>query len=140
MDLMTCFAGAPAGVNGKVYRVTEYVTQEARKALFRELAANDYQTLGIICSAEPIMSKWKWMLALRIPAKMFVLNENGDYVWVDRHHAALLWEFVRLRTGLAGAGAVRTFARLALFPFTLAYLVLYATAAHARRALRLLFS
>jgi hypothetical protein len=140
IDLVTCFAGAPAGINGTVYRVTDYVTPETRKALVRELTANGYQTLGIICSAEPIMSKWKWLLVARVPAMVFILNENGDYVWLDRPHAAVLWEFVRLRTGLAGAGAARTLIRLALFPFSLAYLILYATSVHARRALRLISS
>ncbi|MCU1260162.1 MAG: hypothetical protein JWO80_3047 [Bryobacterales bacterium] len=136
IDLVTCFAGAPADFPGKVYRVMNYPTSGSRRKLYRELAGNDYQVLGIICSAEPIMTKWKWMLAYRVPAAVFMLNENGDYVWVDRNHAAIVADFVRFRTGLAGAGAVRTIARLLLFPFTLTYLVLYATAVHARRALR----
>ena len=37
-----------------------------------------------------------------------------------------------LRSGLAGAGAVRTLARVISFPFTLLYLLLYATTVHAR--------
>lgn len=136
VDLITCFGGIPAGFTGQVYRVMDYATPEARAKLYRELTANNYQVLGIVCSAEPIMTKWKWMLAYRVPAAVFMLNENGDYVWLDRAHAATVWEFLRFRTGLAGAGAVRTVARLLLFPFTLAYLVLYATTVHARRALR----
>ena len=32
------------------------------------------------------MAKWKWALALRLPAKVFVINENGDYFWLDRKH------------------------------------------------------
>jgi hypothetical protein len=136
IDLVTCYGGIPKGVNGKVYRVMDYATPESRKALYRELAANQYQAAGIICSGEPIMTKWKWMLAARIPAPVFMLNENGDYVWIDRTNVATLWEFVRIRTGLTGAGAVRTVALLLLFPFSLMYLLLYATAVHARRALR----
>ena len=136
IDLVTCFAGSPAGFTGQVYRVMDYVTPHARANLYRELAGRNYQVLGMICSAEPIMTKWKWMLAYRVPAAVFLLNENGDYVWLDRPHAATVWEFVRFRTGLAGAGAVRTIARVTLFPFTLSYLLLYATAVHARRALR----
>ena len=42
---------------------------------------------------------------------------------------------VLYRSGLAGAGAVRTLVRLISFPFALLYLLLYATVAHARRAL-----
>ena len=76
------------------------------------------------------------MLAARLPAKVFILNENGDYFWLDRGHLGNIRHFVLFRAGLTGAGAVRTVARLLLFPFTLLYLILYATSAHARRALR----
>ena len=81
LDLVTCFGGAPAGVTGSIYRVSDYATPAARTALYRELSGNGYQILGIVCSAEPIMTKWKWMLAYRVPASVFMLNENGDYVW-----------------------------------------------------------
>jgi hypothetical protein len=92
--------------------------------------------MGIICSGEPIMAKWKAALALRLPAKIFVINENGDYFWVDWGHWAAIREFVLLRSGLAGAGAVRTVARIVCFPFTFLYLLLYATTVHTRRAWR----
>jgi len=83
-----------------------------------------------------VMAKWKSMLALRIPAKIFIINENGDYFWFDRLHLSALRQFVLFRSGLAGAGAVRTIVRLISFPFALLYLLLYATTAHARRAMR----
>jgi hypothetical protein len=51
-------------------------------------------------------------------------------------HAATIRRFVLFRSGLAGAGAVRTLVRLISFPFTLLYLLIYATFAHAGRALR----
>jgi hypothetical protein len=51
-------------------------------------------------------------------------------------HTGTIRRFVLLRSGLAGSGAVRTLVRLISFPFTLLYLLLYATFAHARRALR----
>ena len=44
--------------------------------------------------------------------------------------------FALFRAGLAGAGAVRILARLAMFPFTLSYLLLYAATVHLRRKLR----
>ena len=82
------------------------------------------------------MAKWKWAIALRLAAKVFIINENGDYFWFDRMHLDPIRQFVLYRSGLAGSGAVRTLVRLISFPFTLLYLVLYATSAHARRALR----
>lgn len=140
-DLVTCYAGAPEHFRtdrGAVYRVTDYPNGRARKKLYAELARNRYTIAGIICSAEPIMTKWKWMLAARLPAKVFVLNENGDYFWLDRGHFATIRHFLLFRAGLTGAGAIRTLARLALFPFTLLYLILYAATVHLRRKLRTL--
>jgi len=134
VDLVTCFGGLPSTfTTGRVYRVGCYGTPELRATLYRELISNQYQVTGMICSGEPIMSKWKWMLAYRIPAHTFLLNENGDYVWMDSRHIPTLWEFVRFRSGLEGAGAVRTLARFVLFPFSLLFLLAYAALAHLRR-------
>ena len=139
IDLVTCYATLPQGLDAattRAYRVTEYRGRAGRKRLYRELSKNRYALMGIICSGEPLMTKWKWALGARVPAKIFVINENGDYFWLDRGHLDLVRQFVILRAGLAGAGAVRTLARVFSFPFTLAYLLLYATTVHARRALR----
>lgn len=139
LDLVTCFAGVPVafrGELGQVYRVTEYNGSEGRKQLYRLLAANRYDICGMICSGEPIMTKWKWMLAARLPAKILVLNENGDYFFADRSTLGIIQHFVLYRAGLAGAGAVTTLLRLLLFPFTLTYLLLYAATAHLGRRIR----
>jgi len=139
IDLITCYSSLPKGFeahNTRVYRVGDYRGRAARGKLYRELAANGYSIMGVICSGEVVMAKWKWMLALRVPAKIFIINENGDYFWLDRIHLGALRQFVLFRSGLAGAGAVRTLVRLVSFPFALLYLLLYATTAHARRALR----
>ena len=142
-DLVTCYAGSPKNFRsgrGCVYRVTDYPDTASRKRFLAELSANRYTIAGIICSAEPIMTKWKWILALRLPAKVFVLNENCDYFWLDRGQWSAIRHFVAFRAGLTGAGAVRTIGRLLLFPFTLLYLILFAAAVHSRRRLRLLVS
>jgi hypothetical protein len=139
IDLVTCYPGLPEGFaahNTRVYRVSDYRGGEGRGRLFRELAANRYNIMGVICSGEPIMTKWKWALVARLPAKIFVLNENGDYFWIDRGHIDPIRRFILFRAGLAGAGAVRTILRLCCFPLTLLYLLLYAAAVHTGRALR----
>ena len=138
IDLVTCYGGLPEGLpsNTPVFRVGDYGTPERRKELVRELRSRDYAYAGMICSAEPIMTKWKWMISLRVPAKVFILNENGDYFWLHRENTALIREFVLVRMGLEGAGAIRTFGRLLLFPFTLLFLMVYALVVHARRRWR----
>jgi hypothetical protein len=139
IDLVTCYATPPRGFETgrtRIYRVSDYHGRQGRKRLYRELASNGYTQMGIICSNEPVMLKWKWSLALRLPAKVFAINENGDYFWLDRKHLSTIRQFIVLRAGLAGSGAVRTLAQVFAFPFALAYLILYAAAVHARRALR----
>jgi hypothetical protein len=138
IDLVTCYAGVPQGFNGKVFRVADYQGSAARKRLYAELAAEQYPIAGIICSAEPIMTKWKWVLAAKLPSKVFVLNENGDYFWLDWSHANTILHFALYRAGLTGASAIPTIARLLFFPLTLIYLLLYAAFVHLRRKLRTL--
>ena len=138
IDLVSCYTTLPKGFephNTRVYRVGDYRGRAARGRLYRELARNRYSLVGMVCSGEIVMAKWKWVLALRIPAKIFIINENGDYFWFDRLHFGAIRQFVLFRSGLAGSGAVRTLVRLISFPFTLLYLLLYATSVHARRAL-----
>jgi hypothetical protein len=139
IDLVTCYSKLPSGLDPpttRVYRVNEYPGREGRRRMFREIAARRYPFLGIVCSGEPILTKWKWGLAFLLKSKVFIINENGDYFWLDWGHFGPLREFVFLRSGFAGSGAVRTLARLVAFPFTFLYLVLYATTVHVRRALR----
>src|SRR5215472_5913710 len=140
-DLITCYEGAPSTFRtgaGKVYRVTDHPTAAHRKRLYQELAANRYAVAGMICSNEPIMTKWKWVLAARLPAKIFVLNENGDYFWIDWGHIRTILNFALFRAGMTGASAIPTIARLLFFPVTLTYLLLYAGLVHLRRKLRTL--
>ncbi|HWB86378.1 MAG TPA: hypothetical protein VG675_19710 [Bryobacteraceae bacterium] len=139
IDVVTCFATPPRGLeveNTRVYRVSDYRGRPSRRRLYQELSARHYSLIGVLCSAEPVMTKWKWALAARLPAKVFIVNENGDYFWLDRAHGRPIRQFVLFRSGLAGAGAVRTLVRALSFPFSLFYLLLYATIVHTRRALR----
>jgi hypothetical protein len=136
IDLVTCYAGLPKGFAAQktvVFKVSDYRGRAGRAQLYRELGRNRYSVMGIICSAEPILAKHKWVLAARIPAKIFVLNENGDYFWVDYGHWGIIRHFALFRAGLVGSDAVRTVSRLALFPFALLYLLVYTGVAHLGR-------
>jgi hypothetical protein len=139
-DLITCYAGVPAGFDsstGTVYRVTDYAGRDSRRQLYDKLSAKAYTIAIILCSGEPIMTKWKWMLGARLPVKVLVVNENVDYFWLDYSNWRTIRHFVLYRGGLTGAGAVSTIARLLLFPFTLFYLLLYTAIVHLRRKVSL---
>ena len=136
IDLVTCFAGLPEGFRGKVYRIADYSGRAGRKRLYAELISQGYPIVGMICSGESIMTKWKWALAARVPAKVFALNENGDYFFLDWSHWRVMLHFALFRAGLTGAAAIPTLARLVFFPVSLAYLLIYAGFVHLRRRLR----
>ena len=138
IDLVTCYQGEPHGFHGRVWRVTDYAGGADRARLWQEIGARDYPVAGIICSAEPIMTKWKWWLAAKLRSKLFIINENGDFFWLDRTHWRQILGFVLYRAGLTGTAAVPAIARLVFFPVTLAYLILYAATVHLRRRIRLL--
>jgi hypothetical protein len=139
IDLISCYATLPQGFEAattRIYRVADYKGGKARAELVRRLRGNQYSLMGIVCSGEPLMTKWKLALAWQLPAKLFIINENADYFWLDLGHSKQLRRFALARAGLAGTGAVRTLARVIAFPFTLAYLLLFAVAVHTRRLLR----
>ncbi len=138
MDLFTCFAGQPAGLAeaSAVYRSYDYQGRVARKRLCRELAARGVGVLVMLCTGEPVMPKWKWALALNLPVRVLVVNENGDAFWFDRANLRTIAHFVLFRAGLTGGDAVRTVSRALLFPLTVLYLLLYAAAVHIARKVR----
>jgi hypothetical protein len=139
IDVVTCYGGQPQGLAepSTVYHLSDYSGSDGRRRLAAALRGNGYNVCGMICSGEVIMSRWKWYLASKVPAKTFILNENGDYFWLDRAHAGLAWHFMLFRMGLAGAAAVPTLIRLATFPLTLCFLIGFAGFVNLRRRLRL---
>ncbi len=137
IDLLTCYPGAPKGFEGRIFRIGDYTGAAGRDRLLADLAPQDYRLAGMICAAEPIMTKWKWWLAARMKAKFFILNENGDYFWFDWHHRHMIAKFAAYRAGLTGSAAVPALARFLMFPLTLAYLILSACTVHPRRKMRM---
>jgi len=138
IDLVTCFGDAPQAFRGKIFNVNEYRGRDARRRLYSTLAARHYDLAGIVCSAEPLMTKWKWALAWKLDAKLFVVNENCDYFCVHWPQTRTIVHFALFRAGLTGGAAIPTIARLLFFPFVLAYLLAYAAVVHLRRKLRTL--
>lgn len=138
IDVVTCFAGVPRGANGKIYRAADYPSPEARKRLYAELNARGCGAIGVLCSAEPIMTKWKLALAARVRAKVLIVNENGDFFWLEYPNWRLALHFLLFRAGVTGASAVPALARLLFFPLAAIYLLAYAGAVHFRRRIRML--
>lgn len=136
IDLFTCYSEEPEGFRGRTIRVQDHSGAEARGNLYRELSERRYTVVGILCSGQSIMTKWKWMLAARLGGKVLIINENADTLWIDWAHRAHMLRLARVRLGITGAAAVPSIGRILLFPLSLIYLLLYAATVHTRRFLR----
>ena len=141
VDLITCYGGVPEGLsaNATVYRTQDHVSTVERSNLLQRMRESRATVVAIICSDERIMTRWKWWLAARLPAKVLIINENADYFWLDSAHLGHVRRFAFTRLGLSGADAGRTMLRVAAFPAVLAYLLTYAAVIHLRRAWRIRF-
>jgi hypothetical protein len=147
VDLFTCLpppqpgelpgAAGNTGV-GHCYRSQDYVGGSGRRKLLRLLRANDYQGLVMLCANSPLLLRWKWALALRLPVKVLIANENADCFWLDAGHWRTAKSLLVDRFGLRGTGSLRTLGQVLLFPLVLLFLAGYAIVVHLRRSLRLL--
>ena len=139
IDIVTCFGDPPKAFDaskGQTWNTNDYSGREGQKRLLAELWQKHYSAVGIMCAESPILFKWKWYLAFQLPGKLFIVNENVDYFWVDRGNAPIVRKFLLYRLGLSGADAARTLTQLALFPFTVLFLLLYAAWVHTKRLIR----
>ena len=84
------------------------------------------------------MLKWKLVLLLLLPSKMLVVNENGDFFWLDRTNMSTVRQFLGSRWGVNGDDLVRGICRWAAFPFVFLFLLVTGMLTYAWRWLRLL--
>jgi hypothetical protein len=139
VDVLTCYRSAPDAFDarlGQVYFTHNAGGGAARKQLFHSLTGTGYSAVCVLCTGDAIMTKWKWMVACRVPAKLLIVNENADSFWLDRGHIIKVRHMLRERMGLHRITPLRILSQAIRFPFTLAALLAFASVVHARRLLR----
>jgi len=143
VDLLTCLPQPEADspiLPHKTYQTQNYATSKDRRVLLRELRANGYGAIVLLCADSPVLNRWKWWLSMWLPAKVLIANENADCFWLDLAHWRSAKGMLEARYGLHGAASLRTLAELVAFPFVLAWLCMFAVFVHAQRGLRLLLT
>jgi hypothetical protein len=140
-DVVTCYAGKPSTLEptAGIWRTADYRSRAERARLLQEIKATGATALAIICSGHPIMTRWKWWLVWQLPVKVLIINENADCFWLDTAHLSNARRMALVRLGLSGEIASSTLLRLAVFPFGMIYLLLYASVVHTQRWFRLAF-
>lgn len=139
IDILTCYPGVPENFDpgrGRIFHVQDYRGSAARRRLFRELTNRRPDICGMLCTGAPIMTAWKWLTAWRMPSKVFLVNENSDYFWLDRGHWRILLNFAMQRAGLGSGDALSQIGGALLLPLTFTILLVYAAQVHFRRWLR----
>lgn len=139
IDLLTCYPNRPQVFDpqhGRIFHIHHPAIAHAPGAFLRALLASQYSVVAILCTGHPVLTKWKWWIALRTGAKVLIVNEHADYFFLDFAHRRTAQLMLAQRLGLPGKIRLRLLAEFFLVPFSLAWLLLYAAAVHLRRAVR----
>jgi hypothetical protein len=139
VDLLSCYPGRPKSFDperGTVYSVHDEPARENRGRFIRRLLTTPYTIVAILCTGDPVLSKWKWVIALRANAKVLIVNEHAGFFLLDFEHRRFARMMLSLRLGMHQPLQARLLGELLLVPFTVSYLALYAAYIHAKRALR----
>lgn len=139
VDLLTCYAGAPRSFDpqrGTLFSVHDPAAKANRTQFIRRLLRGPYDMVAILCTGDAVLAKWKWLITLRVNAKILVVNEYAGFFLLDYKHLRPAKMMLSLRLGLHQPLKLHLVGEAFLVPFTITYLALYAGYVHARRALR----
>lgn len=138
-DLCTCYPGVleTAAVD-QVWRVNEVRSFGAKLSMARAVLRTRPPIAALLFSGEPVMFNWKMLLLAALPSKIIVINEHGDFFWLDRKNLTLLRSFVGARLGVGGDAFLRAFSQVLVFPFVFLFLVFYTLVTYLARWTRLL--
>ncbi|MBI4480690.1 MAG: hypothetical protein HY651_11765 [Acidobacteria bacterium] len=138
LHLVTCWPGLPPVPLEGLYRVQDYASRWDKLRLIRSFRKKPPDVLAILCSQEKVMYWWKMLALLVVPAKTLIINENGDFFWLDWQNFRTLRRFLQSRWGLIGTESLFTSLRALAFPLILLFLLANALFLYARRWRRLL--
>ena len=138
LHLVTCWPDTPPGPFANLYRVRDYPSRGDKVRLLSAFRKTPADVLVVVCSRERVMYAWKMLALFWVPAKTLIVNENGDYFWLDWHNRRALRQFLQSRWSIMRKEYLLTVLRAVVFPLTLLYLLANAAFIYARRWRRLL--
>jgi len=138
LHLVTCWPDSPPGPFASLHHVRDYRGTGDKLRLLASFRKNPADILVVVCSKEPVMYAWKMLALLAVPSKTLIINENGDYFWLDWHNRRTLRRFMQSRWVIVRKEFLLTGLRAIAFPFTLLFLLANAAFLYSRRWRRLL--
>lgn len=138
VDLLTCYATAPAGFDlgrGRTYSVHQPEAVANRSSFVKSLARGPYDAIVILCAGSGVLAKWKWAILAQTDARVVFADETGDWFFVSVRNVSQLAVLMVRRMHLADIPQVLLMAgKWIVAPLTVLWLVLFAIYVHLRRA------
>jgi hypothetical protein len=136
LHLCTCWPDPVPGVTS-VFQATDYPSWSDKVRLLFSFRKRRWEILAVVCSNESIMFAWKVLALVLMPSKTLVINEHGDYFWLDWLHRRALRGFLATRWVFIRRDFLLAVLRALVFPLTVLYLLATALLLYLRRWYRL---
>lgn len=136
VDLLTCFSAPPEAFQsryGRIFLVTDPAIAGNRQQFIRMIASTPYDVVAVLSTGSQILRNWKWAIALLTRAKILLVKQDVDYIFLDYGYLQRI-NAPRLRR--EQLTRLRLFGEVLLMPFMILYLLLYAGRVHLGRLLR----
>jgi hypothetical protein len=133
LHLATCWPNRAGRDFAQVFAVGEYAGRSEKVGLLGSFRRHGYSVLALLCSGEPIMNLWRTLALLLVPAKVIIINENGDFFWLSWENRTMLRSFLSARWGVNLRHGLKIVLLALAFPFTVLFLMLTALYYYLRR-------
>jgi hypothetical protein len=138
LHLLTCWPDPPPGAFERIHQVRNYASRRDKLQLLWALRKEPPNVVAVLCSKEPVMASWKVLAVIVLPSKALIINENGDFFWLDWRNLRALRQFLETRWTILGKDFLLTALRAVVFPLTVLFLLANALRLYLRRWRRLL--
>ncbi len=138
VDLFTCLPDAPAGLgdSSRAWRSYHARTPRQQWRMLRRLRRERHELAAVLCSDTPLLGAWKIALVAALPAKIVLVDEDGEFIWLDRSHWRQALDLAVSRSGIRNPEFARRVGQVLMLPFGLCILLAFAARVHAGRLLR----
>src|SRR5687768_1258048 len=131
--LATCWPNRRSAEFAEIFSVVDYAGRGTKLGLLRQFRRHGYTVLVVLCTGQPVMSLWRALSLVLVPAKVIIVNENADFFWLSWENRATLRAFLGARWGINLRHSAMILLRAAAFPLTILFLMLTALFYYLRR-------
>ena len=138
IDLFTYLPDNPEGLgeHTQIWRSYDAVSNAERWALLQRLRKEKHPAVAIICGGSPMLRLWKYVLVVMLPSKIFLIQDQSVFFWLDFWHWQVITSYVTDQCRQLLEQFLRAMVQWISLPFTLCLLLAFAIKAHIGRLVR----